>query len=203
MRARLLPLAALLPALAAQAAPPRADPDWPCQQIKVPELSVAAVWAGPPGDDYRDAWQRDATVTELAPRLAQRRMPLGQAEAEIASFAQRAGPDRRARLLTLFAALFDILTRERGSIIAGLDRFGARQKTLAGNIRMENEKLQALQSSAAQDATQIQALTERLTWDLKVFQDRRESLGHACNAPTLVEQRLFALARIIDGLLAS
>ena len=28
------------------AADPR-FPDWPCNQIKVPEISVAAVWAGP------------------------------------------------------------------------------------------------------------------------------------------------------------
>ena len=34
----------------ARAADPR-FPDWPCNQIKVPELSVAAVWAGPPIDD--------------------------------------------------------------------------------------------------------------------------------------------------------
>ena len=29
------------------AADPR-YPDWPCQQAKVPEISLAAVWAGPP-----------------------------------------------------------------------------------------------------------------------------------------------------------
>jgi hypothetical protein len=32
------------------AADPR-YPDWPCTQAKVPEISVAAVWAGPPLDD--------------------------------------------------------------------------------------------------------------------------------------------------------
>jgi hypothetical protein len=32
------------------AADPR-FPDWPCNQIKVPEISVAAVWAGPSIDD--------------------------------------------------------------------------------------------------------------------------------------------------------
>jgi hypothetical protein len=26
-------------------------PDWPCSQVKVPEISVAAVWAGPAIDD--------------------------------------------------------------------------------------------------------------------------------------------------------
>ena len=203
MKGRLLPLAALFPALVAQAAPPRTDPDWPCQQIKVPELSEAAVWNGPPLGEHRAGWQNDPEVSELAHRLAQRRTPLDQAEAEIKSLAARAGAEKEAKLLTLLAALFDILSRERDSIIAGLDRFGARQKTLAANIRVENEKLQALQRSAQPDQAEIQTLTERLSWDLKVFQDRRESLSYACNAPTLVEQRLFALARLIGGLLQS
>ena len=34
----------------AHAADPR-YPDWPCVQAKVPEISLAAVWAGPPLDD--------------------------------------------------------------------------------------------------------------------------------------------------------
>ena len=34
------------------AADPR-YPDWPCIQAKVPEISLAAVWAGPPLDDIK------------------------------------------------------------------------------------------------------------------------------------------------------
>ena len=44
------------------AADPR-FPDWPCNQIKVPEISVAAVWAGPSIDDVGNAWEEDATIT--------------------------------------------------------------------------------------------------------------------------------------------
>ena len=42
-------------ASSARAADPR-NPDWPCVQVKVPELSVAAVWAGPSLDDVGRAW---------------------------------------------------------------------------------------------------------------------------------------------------
>ena len=38
---------------AAHAADPR-YPDWPCVQAKVPEVSVAAVWEGPPIDAVGD-----------------------------------------------------------------------------------------------------------------------------------------------------
>ncbi len=43
----------------ALAADPR-FPDWPCNQVKVPEISVAAVWAGPAIDDVGNAWEEDA-----------------------------------------------------------------------------------------------------------------------------------------------
>ena len=57
------------PALAAD---PR-YPDWPCNQIKVPEISVAAVWAGPSIDDVGNAWEEDAAIRDLVARLAARR----------------------------------------------------------------------------------------------------------------------------------
>ena len=38
------------------AADPR-FPDWPCNQIKVPEISVAAVWTGPSIDDVGTEWE--------------------------------------------------------------------------------------------------------------------------------------------------
>ena len=48
----------------ALAADPR-FPDWPCNQVKVPEISVAAVWAGPAIDDVGNAWGEDAAITSF------------------------------------------------------------------------------------------------------------------------------------------
>lgn len=199
MRRVLLACVPLLLAIPTRAAPPNADPNWPCQQIKVPELSVAAMWTGPPIDPYFATWAEDPSVADLVRRVTQRRLPIEQAKAEVAAFAQQQGQDKLPKLLALFAGVFDSLNRERTSILAGLDRFGARQKQLAASIRGENEQLQALRAAAQPDPKQLDDLTQRLTWDLTVFQDRRESLGFACNAPTLVEQRLFALAQAIQA----
>jgi hypothetical protein len=58
----------------ALAADPR-FPDWPCNQVKVPEISVAAVWAGPAIDDVSNAWEEDAATKDLVARLAARRTP--------------------------------------------------------------------------------------------------------------------------------
>ncbi len=194
----------LLPCLGAaaiaQAAPPQTDPNWPCQQIKVPEVSVAAVWAGPPIDAYLSSWSKDPDIAHLAPQLIERRTPMSDAESEIADFANHNKHDS-AKLLALFAGVFDLANRERGSVVAGLDRFGSRQKQLAAEIRAESDKLNTLMASTSVDARQASELQNRLSWDLHVFQDRRESLSYACEAPDLIEQRLFALSRTIQRVL--
>jgi hypothetical protein len=187
-----LAICLLLPCVAAHAASNASD--WPCQQIRQPELSIASIWTGPPIEEK----PQEEAITDLAHRIAQRRLPLEQAQEEIVAFARQAGESRKKRLTALFAELFDIMNRERSSIVAGLGRFGVRQKQLAEAIRAENEALQAERASTTPDPARLNDLTQRLTWDLKLFQDRREALGSACNAPTLVEQRLFALARSIQ-----
>ena len=50
------------------AADPR-YPDWPCVQAKVPEISLAAVWAGPPLDDVSGKWKDDDKVSALVAKL--------------------------------------------------------------------------------------------------------------------------------------
>src|SRR5205809_7407458 len=67
------------------AADPR-YPDWPCAQAKVPEISLAAVWAGPPLDDVTGKWKNDAKASALVPKLAARRTPLEEAKQAITEF---------------------------------------------------------------------------------------------------------------------
>jgi hypothetical protein len=190
---------ALLTTAAARAAPPAPrDPDWPCQQIKVPELSLAAVWSGPPVDPRQTDWRQDQPVADLAHRLAQRRIPVDQAATEIRAFAEQAGTEKRQRTLALLVGLFNILDQERESVMAGLDRFGHRQKELAENLRADNEKLSAMHQDASADPAAVNKLTQQVTWEAQVFQDRREALGYACDVPAAIEQRLFALARTIQ-----
>src|SRR5215472_8608501 len=84
----------------AHAADPR-YPDWPCAQAKVPELSVAAVWAGPPIDAVGEAWKNDAKVRDLVARLAARRTPLEDAQKAAEDFIAAGGADKadKAKLL--------------------------------------------------------------------------------------------------------
>jgi hypothetical protein len=90
----------------ALAADPR-FPDWPCAQIKVPQLSVAAVWAGPPVDDAASAWEQDPAVRELVARLAARRTPLDEAQKAISDFVTGNAEERQQKAKLLFTGLFN------------------------------------------------------------------------------------------------
>src|SRR5450631_2631909 len=43
-------------------------PDWPCQQLKVPEISIASVWSGPPIDAVDSSKPGDPREADLVPR---------------------------------------------------------------------------------------------------------------------------------------
>lgn len=182
------------------AGPPGArDPDWPCQQIKVAELSLAAVWSGPDVDVANSGWKQDEDIADLVQRIAPRRVPIETAQAAIHRFAERAGPEKRTRLLAALAGVFTVQDAERDSVLAGLDRFGHRQKELAEEIRGDMAKLRTLQDASGSDPNAVSQLTEQVKWEAEVFENRRQAVRYACDVPAKIEQRLFALARAIQG----
>ncbi len=179
---------------------PVRDPDWPCQQIKVPHLSLGALWDGPDVTPYAAAWSQDAEVAALAGQVAQRRMPLDQAQQAIRAFAATAGAQHQPRLLALMAGVFSLLDGQRSQVVAGLDRFGARQKELAAEILADMDKLRAEPPPAGDAApAQPSALSEQIGWQTRVLEQRRQTISYACAVPDTIEQRLFALARTISA----
>ena len=100
-------LVVALVATAARAAPPGPrDSDWPCQQIKVPQLSLASVWSGAKLDE-QTPWQQDPDVAATVHRVALRRVPVDQAQDDIRAFAKQAGDQKRQKLLALAVGVFD------------------------------------------------------------------------------------------------
>jgi hypothetical protein len=183
----------------ARSAPPGPrDPDWPCQQIKVPQLSLAAVWSGPPLDAQQDDWREKPQVADLVHDIARRRVPIEQAQERIRAFAEQAADQKQPRLLALLAGLFSVLNDERSAVMEGLDRFGAHQKELAATLRSDNEKLREMQADPGSGAGDVNQMTQQVTWEAQIFQDRRQSISYACDVPGKIEQRLFALARTIQ-----
>lgn len=187
-----VPLSAALAQLRGQQ-----NPDWPCRQIMVGRVSLAAVWSGPPVEGV--SWQKDRAVADLAARLAARRTSLEDAEQLIDEFASSQGAEKANKLVAVFAGVFEILNDERTQVIEGLLRSGAKQRELAAKIRAESASPgdgATTEPPSASDNPGARA--QELEWDLRVFDERRQSISYVCEAPTLIEQRLFALAKIIQ-----
>jgi hypothetical protein len=171
------------------------DPDWPCVQRLVPEIAPGMLWAGPP----LDAVDREPVpaLEALASDLAARRVPLKEAEAQVEEFASSlADGEKDERLTGLFARTLEIINGDRSSIIQGIKKFARGQRTLADRINARNEQLTRL---AGDQVLERDALRAERDWDLRVYEDRRSSLGYLCEQPVLLEQRAFALARTIQG----
>ena len=200
MKVRVLATAVLAFALsgtAARAADPR-YPDWPCTQAKVPEISLAAVWAGPPLDDVQNKWKDDAKVSALVSKLSARKTPLDEAEKSVKEFLAGSAADKTANAKLLFAGLFDTLNAQRSQVMSGLERVSRKQRDAADKIRDETLQLQALQGAAPRDEAKVEALSNELIWKTRIFEDRHKVVRFVCEVPTTIDQRLFALGRVIQ-----
>jgi hypothetical protein len=181
---------------AAGAADPR-YPDWPCTQAKVPEISLAAIWDGPPVDDAITTWQDDPAIANLVTRLAARRIPVEEAQKNITDFMAAAGADKTRKAVLLFAGLFDTLNHQRAEIMDGLERLERRERDLADRIKADVAALRGLQDQPQPDEAKINELNVKIEWSTRIFEDRRKSVRYACEVPTIIERRLGALARTI------
>ena len=170
------------------------DPDWPCIQRKQPHLSLGQMWSGPAPDDAIRALARTPEIAALADRLEQRRLPVAEAEAEIAAYATSAD---NAHLTALMLAIFDRVEPHRIALMDGIARYGHKQVALAEQIQQRRDRMEALQKPENPDYDALDAEEEKLDWDSRIFQDRQHSLTYVCETPRILEQRVFALARAI------
>lgn len=181
------------PPLAAQ----QMQGDWPCKQVRVPDIALGGVWSGPAIDAERKSWRADAAVTDLIGHIAPRRTPLESAEKMIADFATAAGDKRKARLTLLFAGLYERINDERRAVVTGLDRFGRRLKEMAEKTREETQSFYALQSRKPDDPEAVRKAAEALQWRVRLFEEQRKMVSYVCESPALIEQRFGALARSV------
>ena len=177
-----------------------ANPDWPCVQRKVPTLTSVQMWDGPAVDDLTQ-WHDNEEMRKLIAVLASRRVPLEEAAAAIARFADAQPADKRDRALELlFAGLLNTVNNDRAVVMSGIERFQQRQKARAAEIERQGAMLRQLKDRAESDEkarSELPAAQERYDWDVRVFTERQQSLPLACEVPVLIEQRLFELGREI------
>ena len=195
--------AVVVMAVASWAQPSRAldprYPDWPCQQLKVPEISIASVWNGPAIDSIDAIKPTDPKEIELVARLAARRTPMDDAKKLIADFVVGPKEERLENAKTLFAGLYATLNAQRDEVMNGIERFSRKQKEMAANVRDEAQKLRAMQDKGDGDQAQNEELANRLAWQTRIFEDRQKAASYVCDVPVQLEKRLFDLSSAIQG----
>lgn len=196
-----LALVAGLVAGAAASAQPAVDPDWPCVQPKVPELTVGQMWSGPllPQDA-----PIDPAADDLAKRIAPRRVSdddiQSATKAYLATVPAEARPERLAEV---FTSVLQRINAERSSVITGISRYSHRQIEMADRIAAREAALADLEKvpEDQRDMDKFEEEQDALKWDTRVYRDRQQSLTYVCETPTLLEQRAFAIARTLQGMI--
>ena len=176
-------------------------PDWPCQQLKVPGISIASVWNGPSISDIDKSKPVDPEEADLVARLAARRTPMEQAQKLIRDYVTGTAEEKQQKAKMLFAALYSKLDAQRDQVMSGIERFSRKQKAMAEDIRESAQKMRALQDQPNADPSQSEQLANQLTWQTRIFEDRRKTTSYVCDVPVLIEKRLFDLAGAIQGVL--
>ncbi|MCF6370330.1 hypothetical protein [Rhizobium halophilum] len=175
------------------------DPDWPCIQRKVPELSFGQIWNGPELAPNAADWAKDTDVAQLVMELAARRIPLAEAEHRIEDFSAMLAPEERyTQLSKLMQGLFDHMNRERSQVMSGIGRYAHAQREIAAALRQDASEVDKLRGQANANANEIAVRDEQLILKTRIFQERVQSLTFVCEVPTLIEQRLYALAKAIS-----
>ena len=184
----------------AQLPKPNLYPDWPCVQHKVPKLTSAQVWDGPPVDDL-EGWQEDEEVRRLVAVLASRRVPVEEAVKALDAYAAKVPEaERNEKMKLLFAGLLETVNRTRSSVMSGIETFQRRQRARAEELERQGLAIARLQERAETDENakaELAKAEELYYWDSRVFQERQQSLPLACEIPVLIDQRVFDLGREI------
>lgn len=178
------------------------DPDWPCIQRKVPELSFGQIWTGAELPASAKDWSQDRRIADLVEELAARRLPIADAQQQIKEFAADLPPDRmNDQLAKLVQGLFEHMDHERSEVMSGIGRYARNQLELAARLRKEASEVDAMRGKPDANVNEIAARTDRLTWETRIFEERVQSLTYVCEVPTLIEQRLYALAKTVNEVL--
>ncbi len=188
-----------LSATAWSAADPK-NPDWPCVQKKVENLSANSIWDGPSLDEHKQ-WFNAEKIPALVTKLASRRVPIEKATAAIDDYAASVPQaDRDSQLTKLFTGLFETVNNQRRSIISGIEKYQRSQKSRAEELEKQGVDLAKLKGDIVVDDTAAVPESEeeqKQYWAGRIFQERQANIPIACELPAVLEERLFELTRHI------
>jgi hypothetical protein len=185
--------------VAAVAALPGQDPDWPCQQRLVPEETAGNYWSGPlptlPPD--KPAPPR---IAKLVAEVSPRDVPLDEARKIIGAFLKTLGPqEREAVAAEAFVRLVDATNQQRTDVIGSIEDLTRRQRDLAATVGKVNKELDAIPAEAqGDDAARRAEILQRKDFLTRSFEQTRATMRYACEVPGELDQRLGAFAKLMQ-----
>jgi hypothetical protein len=185
-------------ALAATAAPPAADPDWPCVQRLVPHLTMGTYWTAVPVPSDPD-WRTKPEVAAVVGAVAPRSVPAEKGVAALDAFAAGLPLDARAALLAeTFAGLVDETNRQRGDVIERIKELARRQRALGDMVAQISEELRAVPAEGA-DTARHDEIVQRRALVIRGIEQTQYTMRYACDVPVQLEARLGAFARALQA----
>ena len=171
------------------------NPDWPCIQVFIEELSWGSIWTGPVLDEKSSKWIDDDKLSFLAEKLMNRKTKQNEGVNELKKYIKKNNsPDKHAQL---FHALFDttnVIWKNRNKKLLN---FGKRQRLTSEKISSKLAKIKDLSKNFESNKDEIEKLEQEQFWDIRRFEDRRALSDSLCEQPRFYEKRLGVYSNII------
>ena len=171
------------------------NPDWPCIQVYIEQLSWGSIWTGPPLDENSSKWINDEKLSSLAEKIMKRNTKENEGIKELKKYIKKNNSPEQ--LTKLFHALFDttnIIWKKRNEKLLN---FGKRQRLTSEKISTKLGKIKKLSKDYESNKDEIQKLEQENFWDVRRFEDRRALSDSLCEQPRFYEKRLGTYSNII------
>lgn len=173
------------------------DPEWPCIQRKVENLSLGLMWPSPVPDGALRA-EIAPEAKDLVSTVVLRRIPLEEIDGLVTDFTKTAPDLGNDDLGQVFREAFNRINNERSRLISGISRYSRNQIELAATVEAKREEMEKLMEAENPDFDRVDELELQLAWDERIYQDRAHSLTYVCETPVLLEKRAYAIAQALS-----
>lgn len=173
------------------------DPEWPCIQRLILEVSPAVMWPIPVEEDMLTEYRKHPPIRALAEKLGDLDTFSEEHQITISDFADSVSEEEREWQLTLLATgVVDVSNRVRKDYIRGIKRFTRQQIVISEQIEDTLNQLSLLgEQGDDSNAEQQQEIQETLRWHERVYDQRERSIQLLCEAPVDLEQQLSEVLR--------
>ena len=181
----------------ANAAPPgkEKNPDWPCIQVLIKELSWGSIWTGPVLDDNSSKWIDSEELGLLSKKVMDRKTKENEGIEIIKEYIKK--NNSSSERTKLFHALFDTTNEIWKKRTKKLLSFGKRQRITSETISEKLLKIKELSKDFEANKEEIEKLEQEQFWDVRRFEDRRALSDSLCEQPRFYEKRLGVYGGII------